>query len=410
MATQLANRPAADPAQNALVAFNGQLQTRADQFKMVLPSHITPEKFQRTVMTAVQADIDLLRADRQSLLLACMKAAQDGLLPDKREAALVIFKTNQKVNGEWVQTKQVQYMPMVYGLRKKILQSGEIADITAKVVYRREVEEGLFIYEEGTEAMLRHRPLLDGYADDFTDDKIVLAYSMATFKDGGKSYEIMRRFEIDKVRECSQTGATRDRWGKERTPSGPWVDWFPEQAKKTVMRRHSKTLPMSGDILDIEHNDDTLYAASATAALDMAQPDAPAQITAPGREQLLEQAQEREGTPAHDPETGEISEDVERELDRQAFAQADGRAVDDDDDNDDEAVGSAAQVEEEMAVKSPLASLLDAIEDARTAKQLREADAEFVRIRASLSEEHVMIVEDALSSARRAISSAAKEG
>jgi recombinational DNA repair protein RecT len=68
----------------------------------------------------------------------------------------------------------------------------------------------------------------------------------------------MRRFEIDKVRQMSQTGAVGRvakydmgdiKKGQIVPPKGPWVDWFAEMAKKTVMRRHSKTLPMSGDVL-----------------------------------------------------------------------------------------------------------------------------------------------------------------
>jgi len=238
----------------ALTTFDSQIERISEQLVKALPGHINIGKFQRTLMAAVKAEPDLLRADRASLINAIEKAALDGLLPDKREAALVIFKRNYKDQaGNWNQALEVVYMPMVYGLRKKILQSNEVTDITAKVVYRREVEEGAFIYEEGTEAMLRHRPMLDLTEEDAKDENIVAAYSMATYKDGSKSYEVMRRFEIDKVRESSQTGATRDKKGQLRKSSGPWVDWYPEQAKKTVMRRHSKTLPQSGDlIVDVE--------------------------------------------------------------------------------------------------------------------------------------------------------------
>lgn len=331
MATQLATTDqGAAPVTfgQALNGFRQQLEQRTREFQMVLPAHITPEKLQRTIITAVQSDPELLRADRQSLILACMKAAQDGLLPDKREAALVIFTENKNVNGQWQKRQLVQYMPMVYGLRKKILQSDEVTDITAKVVYRAEVETGNFIYEEGTEAMLRHKPMLDLTPEQATDDQIIAAYSMATFKDGSKSYEVMRRFEIDKVRESSQTGATRDRKGQPRAPKGPWVDWFPEQSKKTVMRRHSKTLPMSGDILDVEARDDALYAASATAALGSVQADAP--VLAPTRAELLGTTA---GDPPHDQTTGEIGggtdEDTARELDAQGFAAMEGRDADD---------------------------------------------------------------------------------
>ncbi len=131
-----------------------------------------------------------------------------------------------------------------------------------------------------------------------SDDQIVAAYSIATMKDGTKAYEVMRRAEINKVRQASQTGATYDRNGQPREPKGPWVDWFGEMAKKTVMRRHAKTLPMSGDILlDIEGRD--LEMRGTAAALGVT-PDAP-RIEPPAED------------PPHDAETGEIHEDTRAE-------------------------------------------------------------------------------------------------
>lgn len=280
--------------QPEIVKFRSQLEQRAGELKMVLPSHITPEKFQRTILTAVQGDPDLLGADRQSLILACMRAAQDGLLPDKREAAIVVFNENKKVDGNWVQRKVATYLPMVYGLRKKILQSGEVAALEVGIVYRKELEAGDFYYRVGVEPPLGHKPSFDLTMDDTGDELIVAAYSIATMKDGTKSYEVMRRFEIDKVREASMTGATRTKRGEARKPSGPWVEWFPEQAKKTVMRRHSKVLPMSGDlIIDVEGRE--LDAGMSAAALLSTPTVAPALI-------------DDRSDPPHDSETGEIDE------------------------------------------------------------------------------------------------------
>jgi recombination protein RecT len=274
-----------------LVVLRKQLEQRADEFQMVLPSHITPAKLQRTILTAAQANPDLLACDRRSFLTSCMKAAQDGLLPDGREAAIVPFKTRVKdAGGRWNEVRLAQYMPMVFGLRKKILQSGEIADLFAAVVYRQEIERNLFHYEEGSERILRHRPILD---PDFapTDDDIALVYSVATFADGSKSFEVMRRVDINRVRQASQTGATTDAKGEPREAKGPWRDWFPEMAKKTVIRRHSKSLPQSGDILlDVEADDMKLAAKSAAALLDSRRSEAPRQIA----------------TERFDPETGEV--------------------------------------------------------------------------------------------------------
>lgn len=293
------------------------LEKRSTDFKMALPAHITPEKFQRTVMTAAQSNPDILRADRASLLTACMKAAQDGLLPDGREAALVVFETSKKDGNQWVKVRLAQYMPMVFGLRKKILQSGEISAIETNVVYRREVEEGFFVFEAGTEAMLRHKPMLDLSDEDLHDDNIVAAYSVATMKDGTKSFEVMRRAEINKVRQASQTG----KLGGKYPPKGPWVDWFAEMARKTVMRRHSKTLPMSGDLIDVEARDEEIAARSATTLLGAVEPDAPRLVPPTGEEANA-------GDPPHDPETGEIDEEAARAADAEGFADMEGRTTD----------------------------------------------------------------------------------
>jgi recombination protein RecT len=325
---------------NSIASVQQDLAKRAVNFQHVLPAHISVEKFQRTVITAIQADPDLLFADRRSLLLACMRLAQDGVLPDKREAALVIFKERRldKTTNNWHEYKIVQPMVMVYGLRKKILQSGEVKDIKCNVVYRKEDAEGYFEYEEGTDAVLKHRPLFDLTLEETEDSEIICAYSIATYADGSKSYEVMRRFEIDRIRQRSQTGAVGRvyQYGPNKDkpipPKGPWVTDFAEMAKKTVMRRHSKTLPMSGDILTDSETDELTSARSAAAALGMALPDDPLLLEThdedeeggaviPSNDQLAAGAQtdapaadkKRRGRPpkqapeeSFDPQTGEI--------------------------------------------------------------------------------------------------------
>lgn len=295
------------------------LGARAAEIHAALPDHIAPDKFNRTVVTAATQNPDLLKADRGSLILAAYKCAQDGLLPDGREAAFVTFKENKKTPDGWETRLVVQYIPMVYGLRKKILQSFEVSSLEAGVVYAKELEEGAFFYEVGMNPPLRHRPSFTLKAEDTTDDKIVAAYSIATMKDGTKSFEVMRRFEIDAVRETSQTGATKDRKGNARTPKGPWVDWFAEMAKKTVMRRHSKTLPMSGDLLIDVEGREAESSMKAALVLDSQRPDDPA---------LIED--KTDDQPAHDAETGELATDAEvGQANRAGLAEGEQTVADD---------------------------------------------------------------------------------
>ena len=202
-----------------------QLTSMGPEFKNALPSHIKPEKFQRVVMTVVQQQPDLLAADRRSLLGSCMKCAADGLIPDGREAALVIFNVNAAPKGQspkW--EKRVQYMPMLAGIQKRIRNSGEIAGIEAHVIY----EHDEFIWKQGLEGTIVHNPKFPG-----PRGEPIGAYAIARFKDGSlPQYEVMDVDEINKVRAVSKS-----------KDHGPWVQWWSEMARKTVFRRMAKWLP-----------------------------------------------------------------------------------------------------------------------------------------------------------------------
>jgi len=375
------NLPAERKELPPIVKLGTQLEQRADEFKKALPSHISPDKLQRTIITAAQNNPDLLSADRQSLITSCMKAAQDGLLPDGREAALVIFNTREKgADGQFHSKKLCQYMPMVYGLRKKIVQSGEVVSLQTGLVYRAEMEKGAFIYEVGMEPPIRHRPLLDLPEEELTDDCIIAAYSIARMKDGSVSVEVMRRGEINKVREASNTGATRDRWGKERTPKGQWVDWFGEMARKTVMRRHSKTLPMSGDVFTDVEGHEHEAALSASRVLDAVEPDAP--VALPNPEEMAEHDAETGEVLGQDQPAGmtEVSEEEARALDAQTGN--DGTLSEE---NPTAAEGPAdedrgeAQVEETPVWKAKFDGLISDLRNASTTAALKAVEAEYLK-------------------------------
>lgn len=366
---------------SAVDVLKNQLSRRADEFKMVLPAQIPVEKFQRVVATAAIQNPQLLNCDRQSFLLAAMKLAQDGLVPDGREAALVPFKTWSRQTGEvW----QVTPMPMVYGLRKKILQSGEVLSIETGVVYLADLQSGHFIYEVGLEPPIRYRPNLLLPMEETTDDKIVAAYSIAKIKNefGGDPYwsvEVMRRAEIDKVRQASQTGAVgrKKRDGTPIQPKGPWVDWFGEMARKTVLRRHSKVLPMSSDILESFERDIEEERAAESAAAYLDQDQGP--VTLPGRTELAEE----ENGQVIDQDTGEVIDQRDQrgmsEVDEETARALDAGdpAQDDTSDPMGDADGKDPYAGEPWA--ETRREILDAFTFASTRTEIRRADALLVR-------------------------------
>jgi recombination protein RecT len=172
-------------------------------------------------MVAVQRNPDLLaKADRRSLLLSLQRAAQDGLMPDGREGAIVLFGN------------QATWMPMVAGLMKLARNSGEIASISAHVAYKGEK----FRVVLGDEERIEHERDLD-----MADGEIVAAYAVATLKNGEKIREVMTRAQIEKVRNVSRA-----------KNNGPWVQWYDQMAIKSAIRRLSKRLPLSTDRDDDE--------------------------------------------------------------------------------------------------------------------------------------------------------------
>lgn len=207
------------------------------EFKRALPQHIPSERFTRIAVSAINSNPELLdpQIDRRSLYAAVMKAAQDGLVIDGREAALVTFKSKDK-------GVTAQYMPMVAGVLKKMRNSGEISNISTGIVYRNEYDQGRFKYIKGDTESLAHDPIL------FEEKGALIGvYAVVTLKDGAKVREFMDIKQIEKVKAVSRSA---------NSEYGPWKKWFEEMAVKSVLRKVSKLCPMSSDLDRVFQNDD----------------------------------------------------------------------------------------------------------------------------------------------------------
>ena len=214
-------------------ALKRDINSLGPQFKAALPAHIPHEKFVRVLMTALSQNPALAQADRNSLFAACMTAAQQVLLPDGREGAIVTFRTKDGVKA--------QFLSMLAGVLKKIRNSGELQSISAQMIYKNDKFK-YWVDSDGEH--LEHEPNL------FSDRGEPLGvYAIAKTKDGGVYIEVLTNKQINDVRNVSKS-----------KDSGPWAGAFAEEmAKKSALRRLSKRLPMSTDI-DRDLSDDDDYA------------------------------------------------------------------------------------------------------------------------------------------------------
>lgn len=229
-------------------ALKRQLEgSKAEFLPLMGGSQANVDAFVRVVLNAVLGNPDLLAADRRSLIASCMKAAQDGLMPDGREAVLNIYPTNTARRGEpdkWVQL--VQYLPMVGGLIKNLYLSGEILTLDAAVVF----ENDKFRWVRGDAPHLEHEPTMSN-----DPGGIIAAYCVVKLKSGELKREVMAWRDIEMVR-----GASKSSDGK----NSPWMKWLDQMAIKSVIKRIRKQLPSAERFDQVERSDNEAMGFAAT--------------------------------------------------------------------------------------------------------------------------------------------------
>ena len=103
------------------------ISTRKPELAKMLPKHIDIETLERAANNALMRNPDIASCDPTSVYDSVMRCAQDGLIPDGKEAAIVVY------GGKG--GKKAQYQPMIDGVLKRLRQSGLIENIAAKAVF-----------------------------------------------------------------------------------------------------------------------------------------------------------------------------------------------------------------------------------------------------------------------------------
>ena len=117
------------------------------------------------------------------------------------------------------------------GLKKLATDSGSIKWAKCELVYENDVFEW-----NGPASAPTHK------ADPFSDrGNIKGGYCIAKLPDGETLTEVMPVDEINKIRDRSKA------FTSEKGPKGPWVDWYEEMAKKTILKRAYKQWPQTAN-------------------------------------------------------------------------------------------------------------------------------------------------------------------
>lgn len=191
------------------------LEARRESLSQLVPKHLTTERLMKVALNSVAKTPALKLCTMSSILQCVMTSAELGLEPGGAlgHAYLVPFKDTC--------TLIIGYR----GLIDLIRRSGQLASIRAVVVHSKD----RFRFTEGIEQGIEHEPFLDG-----DPGLMTRVYCVAKLKDGSVQVEVMSKNDVDKIKGRSRASS-----------SGPWVTDYEEMAKKTVLRRIAKWLPMS---------------------------------------------------------------------------------------------------------------------------------------------------------------------
>lgn len=230
MTAPATNGKVAAPAKEKQWTIRDYLQSPAfvKEIANILPSHIKPERMIRVALTAMTRTPQLAECEQASFFRCMLDLSQIGLEPDGRHAHLIPFKNNKRGVIE------CQLIVDYKGLVQLAYRAG-VKSLHADIV----CQGDLFIYNRGDVEQhvpwfLRH----DAAKPDAPGDMIA-AYCRIILPGDAVKAEVMSTSEVDAIRARSKA-----------KDSGPWVTDYFEMAKKTVLKRASKWIPLSAEFRD----------------------------------------------------------------------------------------------------------------------------------------------------------------
>lgn len=183
-----------------------------EQLALALPKHMTPERFSRIALTALQRTPKLQECSQASLFKCLLDLSAMGLEPDGRRAHLIPYGTEA--------TLVIDYK----GLLELVRNSGDVTSIRAENVCQNDE----FSWENG---IIQHK--VDWLKP---RGEMLAVYAVATLKSGEVQTAVLTNDEVESIRKRSRSGN-----------NGPWQTDTGEMRKKSALRRLCKLLPLSAE-------------------------------------------------------------------------------------------------------------------------------------------------------------------
>lgn len=204
--------------------------------KAVIPKSMTPERLTQICISTINQTPKLAECSPTSVLSCVMKCSQIGLEPSNVDGlGMCYILPYRSKNG-----MQAQFIMGYRGYIELARRSGQLKSITARAVYEGDEFES---WEDENGPHFRYRANLSA---NHAPENMLLVFCSAQLTDGGRIFEQMSKKEVDSIRSRSKA-----------SNNGPWVTDYEMMARKTVIRRASRYLPMSTEMKQAAASDDT---------------------------------------------------------------------------------------------------------------------------------------------------------
>jgi recombination protein RecT len=216
------------------MSIKDMVQVMMPEIKKALPSVITPERFTRIALSALNNTPELQNCTPMSFLSALMNAAQLGLEPNTPlgQAYLIPYRNKGQLECEF----QLGYK----GLIDLAYRNNQIQTIQAQAVY----ENDEFYYEYGLDPKLVHRPAYSDRGD------LVYFYGLFRTVNGGFGFAVMSKADIDSYAKTYSKAFASN--------FSPWKSNYEEMAKKTVIKQALKYAPIKTDFQKALSTDESI--------------------------------------------------------------------------------------------------------------------------------------------------------
>lgn len=208
----------------------------ASKLKSLLPTYLPAKTFVQVVCTQLRKVPKLAKCDPESFFARLQECAEMGLAPNGRHAYLLPFE-NRRTG-----TVECQLLIGYKGLAMLAKRYGGVASIYCELW----CDGDTLTNDTGD---IHH---VINYEARRADEDVRGVVCVVNFKDGTRQGIVVKRSEIDAIRNRAQSYRQAVQYGKDC----PWTTDYGEMAKKTAFRRLAKWLDLSPEFdLAVERDD-----------------------------------------------------------------------------------------------------------------------------------------------------------